>query len=153
MSAALPGARGAASVGSVVSPARHRPRRPARWAAVALVCLLGQLLGVLHMGLIEHRRCAAHGELVEGGAAALGDVVAIATQPGVAAVLPHEQRGEHDHDHCQAPSERCAPTPAVTEAAPVELALAGGAAPVARPPVAIAGLFRLAPKASPPIAG
>lgn len=153
MSAALPGVRGAASVVAVVSPARRRPRRPARWAAAALVCLLGQLLGVLHMGLIEHRRCAAHGELVEGGADELAAAVDTDPAVGQAAFVGHEQRGEHDHDHCQAPSERCAPAPAVTEAAPVELALAGGAAPVARPPVAIVGLFRLAPKASPPIAG
>ncbi|MBK7071958.1 MAG: hypothetical protein IPH44_06620 [Myxococcales bacterium] len=136
-----------------MTPVRHRPRRAARWAAVALVCLLGQLLGVLHMGLIEHRRCAAHGELVEGGAGGVGEAVEVAAPLGVATALPHEQRAEHDHDHCQAPSERCAPQPAAIEAGPVELMLAGGAAPVARSPVAIVGLFRLAPKASPPTAG
>ncbi|MBL8627050.1 MAG: hypothetical protein JNK64_37520 [Myxococcales bacterium] len=136
-----------------MTPARHRSRHPARWAVVALACVLGQLLGVLHMGLIQHRRCAAHGELVEGGADELAAMVDAAPAVGQAAFVGHAQRGEHDHEHCQAPSQRATPRVAAFAAAPrVALPLAA-APPVARAALAIQGLFRLAPKASPPTVG
>lgn len=141
----------AANVGAAVSSLGPSPRRRALWAVVAVACLLGQVLGVLHMGLIQHRRCAAHGELVEGGAtlAELFDAAPTAGQP---AFVAHAQGGDHDHDHCQVRGERVVPRLAAVTAAPLLLIPPGAVAPVARPAIVAVGLFRLAPKASPPAA-
>lgn len=118
-------------------------RRSLAGATIALA-LLGQVAGVLHMGVVRHERCDEHGELVERGATVAVDV-------------DGETHGDaaDRHDHCvvgDAPAHRRAEAPTL-----VVVDLASRPLEVARAPVADArapavAVFRTAPKGSPPAA-
>ena len=136
----------------MLSPSSPPRRRAHSWALVALVCTLAQLLAFLHMGLVRHERCAAHGELMH---ATTDEACADAApgcedQGGVSVVFDRGGEAEHAHDHCQVVAER--------SATPARPCIAAPVAPIVAPPLALAparprpivALFRLAPKASPP---
>lgn len=129
--------------------ARDRARARAFALLTGLVCLLGQLGAVVHLGVVRHVRCAEHDALVH------------AERPGAeaapvegAAALPVEA-AEHADEHClvaelrrtewQGPTATSTAAPAPT--APDVPALDREVAPAA--PV---DLLRLAPKSSPPTA-
>ena len=136
-----------------------RPSSPRRLTlGLAVLCLLAQLSGTVHLALVSHVTCAEHGELVEPGeawsvSAALPDRGG--DGPHLAQGLALAREAAHGHDHClatalrraSAPPERPASpeAPAPGEALAVHAA-AGRALAPALP------LLAVAPKASPPAA-
>lgn len=137
-----------------------RPRSTP-WSAVALalVCLVAQAASYLHLAVVRHVQCPEHGELVHlGPSTAAGPEVALET---VGDTDAHHLRGAaaspswtHDEGHClvgfsqrsraglgQAPSRLAPPT--ATRPLPPDEASA--------PRIAAVALYRLAPKASPPV--
>ena len=135
-----------------MTPRRSLRSSPRRLAAVAALCLLAQLAGVLHLLVVRHERCAEHGEVVHAGAepAAHGaewsvDGHARAIQAAAA------DAGHDDHEHCQALSDRraagAAEAPAIA-CADVTASDPGVVAHAA--PARACVLYRLAPKTPPP---
>ena len=140
------------------------PRRRAPIGVLlALVCVLAQLGAALHLGLVRHVRCAAHGELMHAdmhedshahgeATATVLAAVEVATQTVVFDTGAPGATPEHTHDHCQAlaghSTEPTAPSVLVA-APPVTVA---PPALVAQTPAVVVALYRLAPKASPPTA-
>jgi hypothetical protein len=120
---------------------------------VALL-LVVQGLASLHIVIVPHRRCAEHGELVEGalpvgagGAERAGAARSHASAPDGQAPATH---GDHD-EHCLLCSLR-APSP---DATPTDLVARPELAPTRAPqgterPKTSIPLFALAPKSSPP---
>lgn len=124
----------------------RKGRTPFTSTAVAMLLLLAQVAGLLHLLLVPHSRCAAHGEMVEGP----GHVHAVVDGDGPsfeAAVSADE------HDHCLLLA--LASTSIGCEASDSGLVLFNGEHQPATPDAAIFGwgsaLFRLAPKTSPPV--
>ncbi len=117
---------------------------------VSAFCLVAQVLGTMHMALVQHTRCAEHGELVHAGEdAALPSLPAVSDDVDVVA----ERAADVDadaHEHCEVFFER---ERAVT-VEPGSAALAWTpAAVVPLTPVVLPPLSRLyagAPKTSPP---
>jgi hypothetical protein len=68
------------------------------WIAGVLACLLPQLAGIAHHVMVQHSRCAEHGELVHTG------IVASATDSRRDLATPSLQRSASDaaesHEHC-----------------------------------------------------
>jgi hypothetical protein len=135
------------------------PARTGQGIAATLGAFLAcaQVLAICHVGLVAHRTCALHGESVH--AARPGAPVALAKAfPGPlgarAAVRSAAGDGDsHDHDHCLCMGqgrERFLGAPVAHDGRlfPV-LAAEPELARVARP-LAIVGLWSLAPKTSPP---
>ena len=83
-------------------------RRLTVWV-VGFVCLSAQFTAALHMVLVEHVRCAEHGELVHVDGDQHADH-ARADQRGVSSGGPtissSSGDGDHGHDHCLICSER-----------------------------------------------
>lgn len=129
-------------------------RRASLGVLLALVCIVAQLGAALHLGLVRHVRCAAHGELMhaDAGHDHADPTTALDVSTTRAVVFDAGAAPEHEHDHCQALASRSVePTaPAVLVAAPP--VTVDPPAPVARPLVVVVALYRLAPKASPPVA-
>ena len=140
------------------------PRRRAPLGVLlALVCVLAQLGAALHLGLVRHVRCAAHGELMHAdmhedshahgeATAAVLAAVEVATQAVVFDTGAPGATPEHTHDQCQAlAGHSTEPTaPSVLVAAPP--VTVSPPALVAQTPAVVVALYRLAPKASPPTA-
>jgi hypothetical protein len=125
---------------------------PALAAAVVVLYALelGSSLG--HFALVQHVRCAAHGELMD-----------VVPSSHASRVEPHSPRGkgvwggsdEHDHDHCvfswlasRHASARAAARSVVE--APVQHVFRTQVAPAEAPAPPIS-VLALAPKASPPM--
>jgi hypothetical protein len=133
---------------------RSTPAGPARASAAlaALVFVLTSVFGVVHEATTAHARCAAHGELVDiDGAGAAAAVAGPADH--TMGTAPALARG-HGDEHCLLASavraSRISPRPPTLVAAIATIAalvtpgpeLAAGRA---------AGLYRIAPKTSPPV--
>ncbi len=128
-------------------------------AMIRRVCALGALLGLLfqgstggHMLLVEHTRCAEHGELVHNGEAHhhVGTEHAEPHSPGLESAPDHA--GDEAHEHCALTADRRDALDVVDDChllarvarAPNDLA-------PSQTRVSPAGdLFRVAPKNSPP---
>jgi len=131
---------------------RPRPAR-ASAALAALVFVLTGVLGMAHEATTAHVRCAAHGELVDSdGIAAVVVGPASGTIASTIASAPPLVRG-HGDEHCLLASavraSRIAPRP------PTLIAAIATVAPRTTPPPEraaprAAGLYRIAPKTSPP---
>jgi len=128
-----------------------RPRRfPLASIAVAAVLLGGQAMAFLHLALVEHGRCAEHGEIIEGHGVAYG---LGSHAPAAGLRVAPDDVATHEHEHClfvvaQRSSARpdagaadaaAAPTPAAPLPLRHDDAPATGRA-----------LFGIAPKTSPP---
>lgn len=75
---------------------------------VGLLCLSAQFSSVLHMLLVEHVRCAEHGELAHAGGDEHDDhgrALREASSSGPA-ISSSSSQGDHGHDHCLTCSER-----------------------------------------------
>lgn len=131
---------------------RSTSARPGRASAAvaALVFVLTSVFGMVHEATTAHTRCAAHGELVDVDGIA-GAVVGPACRTIGSA--PALARG-HGDEHCLLASavraSRVAPRPPtlIAARAPID-------SHVTSPPelaaVRAAGLYRIAPKTSPPV--
>jgi hypothetical protein len=131
---------------------RPRPAR-ASAAVVALVFVLTGVLGMAHEATTAHVRCAAHGELVDSdGLAAVVVGPARGTLAGTLASAPPLARG-HGDEHCLLASavraSRIAPRPPTLIAA-IATVDERATPPPARAVPRAAGLYRIAPKTSPP---
>jgi hypothetical protein len=132
--------------------------RPGRASAAlaALLFVLTGMLGVVHEATTSHVRCAAHGELVDSGAPAAAVVVpargTIASTASTIASAPLLARG-HGDEHCLLASavraSRIAPRPPTLIAA-IASVDARAIPPPERAAPRAAGLYRIAPKTSPP---
>ncbi len=125
--------------------------RPARASAAlaALVFVLTGVFGMVHEATTAHVRCAAHGELVDsdGIAAAM-----VGPACGTIAGAPVRARG-HGDEHCLLVSavhaSRIAPRPPalIVATAAIDSLVTP---PPGRAAARAAGLYRIAPKTSPP---
>jgi|KBSMisStaDraftv2_1062788.scaffolds.fasta_scaffold409633_2 hypothetical protein len=136
-------------------------QRPGRVSAAlaALMFVLTGVLGVMHEATTTHVRCAAHGELVDSGEPAAvmvdsGESAAAVVVPacGTIASAPLLARG-HGDEHCLLASavraSRIAPrAPIVTAAIAAVDSLV--TPPPVRAALRVAGVYRIAPKTSPP---
>ncbi|HEY5948772.1 MAG TPA: hypothetical protein VIV40_24950 [Kofleriaceae bacterium] len=124
-----------------------------RWhaALTALLFVVGSWIGLLHEATTSHVRCAEHGELIHGVAAADQAATTQVTNPTVRDLAPIAPR-ELGHDHCLLTS--AVHSVSIASRVPV-VATALTTAPTAiEAPlyvVARADLFRTAPKTSPPV--
>ena len=127
-----------------------RASRRVRAALTAFVFMATSLLGVLHEATTSHVRCAAHGELVDSDAPASAATVAPAAHDTLDRAQPLSRA--HGDEHCLLASalraSRIAPrVPAIAAAvAVVDDVVVVAPRPIAAP----AGLYRIAPKTSPP---
>ncbi len=135
------------------------PGRPA-WmrhclAVVAWVCLVTQLSGVMHFLLVEHARCAEHGELIHGHvqhAERETDAHPGTVAPSSHLFVPAGRSEEHDHDHCLVASEKreaIATTPTLLSG-PSAGEDSAVVADVSHELVLVARVYAFAPKTSPP---
>ncbi|MEZ4401807.1 MAG: hypothetical protein R3B06_17395 [Kofleriaceae bacterium] len=127
-----------------------------RLALVAVLCLVGQVVALFHLGLVRHVRCAAHGELVHADEVAVDDPVqATADQaPGDLAQLFNRSAAHGaEHEHCQLATDRTDVTVATALRVARPTATTEAVAVVRTAAVPVRALFRLAPKASPPTVG
>lgn len=129
--------------------------RPGRASAAlaALLFVLTGMLGVVHEATTSHVRCAAHGELVDSGAPAMAVVgPAHGTIASTITSAPSLARG-HGDEHCLLASavraSRIAPRPPTLIAA-IASVDARAIPPLERAAPRAAGLYRIAPKTSPP---
>lgn len=132
---------------STASP-RHDQRRVS--ALVAVLCLVIQVAGVLHLFLTRHAVCPTHGDVMEVGGHAPGDPHASDDGEQTALDVDHAAVDGHD-DHCAwltLPRDHRVAAPLAAR-----LDLATVAPTTATPttlPRAATALYRLAPKLSPP---
>jgi hypothetical protein len=133
----------------------RKPSSKGGAAALALLCVVGPILGYAHMLLVAHVQCVEHGELLHVAAATAVETRANAgrrtAEPSVDSRSDVESES-HEHDHCCVASARKTQA-AVDSVRPVAVATVQPAHPmseraVACPPVA---LYVLAPKTSPPV--
>lgn len=131
---------------------RLSPARPARASAAlaALVFVLTSLFGMVHDATTSHVRCAAHGELVDSEGLVAGVVgPACSTIAGAPALA----RG-HGDEHCLLASavraSRIAPRPPTLIAA-IAIIDSPSTPPPGLAAAPAAGLYRIAPKTSPPV--
>jgi hypothetical protein len=120
-------------------------------AWLALVCVLAQVGGMVHMAAVSHARCQVHGELLHANAPSVAADAGAASEPGRSFhAAPPAGDSDHEDDECSlvtAQRDSVAPSvvPAVAHVRALPpLALAGARALLAEP------LYRLAPKNSPP---
>jgi hypothetical protein len=121
-------------------------------ALTALAFLTASWLGVVHEATTVHVRCAAHGELVDSDApVGAAIVVAQSARDALAPAAPSAHG--HGDAHCLLASalreSRTVPLAPALAAAALTARDLIMVAPPAVPAVAI-GLYRLAPKTSPP---
>jgi hypothetical protein len=116
--------------------------------SAAWLCLFAQASSLLHFVVVEHARCAEHGEVVHAG----HSVSPVQSgQPAHAAVESRSDAAAHDHDHCPLTCQRRAPAPQPPACAAVVPALLGVSSfpdDVHGPAFAV---IALAPKTSPPV--
>ena len=128
----------------------HTRARRASAALAALLFVLTGMLGMVHEATTSHVRCAVHGELVDSGAP-----VAAVVGPGCGTIAPAPllARG-HGDEHCLLASAvraaRIAPRPPTLIVA-IAAIDAHETPPPERAVPGVAGLYRIAPKTSPPV--
>ena len=123
--------------------------------AAALLCLLAQFSSILHMALVEHVRCAEHGELVHAHGDQHHDHGAVRDRQSsaVSAISSSSSDNGHGHDHCLVWTERRDPVLApLTVTGTVDL-VSGDALLAPSRGASVYGLrvYSLAPKTSPPV--
>jgi hypothetical protein len=126
---------------------RRSPHARRSLQLIACVCLAAQAFALAHLFLVVHERCDEHGEIEHGAHdAADGDHARLAESRGGGG---HAEAG---HDHCQTFAERrdVGGEPPVLLATGI-VAIACTEPDVDQPRVATRPLYRLAPKASPPV--
>jgi hypothetical protein len=143
--------------------AQMRVRRSSIATLLVAIGLVGaQVVGLLHLVLVEHERCAEHGEMIE----VRGEVQihAHAQRPASpalagarAAAVTAAETGSpaHDHEHClvllgrrtSGPPAPAAAIVASVGTSPIVVVSSSCVAAPRGPP-----LYRLAPKSSPPAA-
>jgi hypothetical protein len=145
---------------------RHRPtpadtlrrkllRQLTIWLGVA--CLLAQISAAVHAVLLDHARCAEHGEWVHAvheHAAVRVDVGPHGDAGGATTVEPrHSGESQEAHEHCLLRSDRHDPALIPSATLDVtELRLGRAIARVAPSSAAFSGeVYSFAPKTSPPI--
>jgi hypothetical protein len=126
-----------------------RAGRRVHAALAAATFVVASLLGIVHEATTTHVRCAAHGELVD-SAAAVGAVAG----PARDAIVHGQPRTRgHGDEHCLIASalrsSRIAPRAPALAVTVVTVADVAVVAPGAAAAVT-AGLYRIAPKTSPP---
>jgi hypothetical protein len=118
-------------------------------ALAALLFVLTGVLGAVHEATTSHVRCATHGELVDSDGVA---AAVVGPACGTIATAPLLARG-HGDEHCLLASavraSRIAPRPPTLIAA-VAAIDAHTTLPPERAAPRAAGLYRIAPKTSPP---
>ena len=134
------------------------PTQRRRTAAIAALCLVGQLCGLAHLLVVQHVACAAHGEMVHVRTVSRPVRAADASRPSDAhahVLAPTGGRSllADDHEHCAGLSDvRDAPAGhAQILVARIVQPLAPHAVRPDRTTVSTRPLFRLAPKVSPPL--
>ena len=128
--------------------------------AVALLMAVGPLLGALHVATAGHVACPEDGELIDAAPAALqasGNPIQIAAESRVTARESGPLSSDHSrlHDHCAiALQAHIRARSASTTRVAGSVAGPPAVAPVMPDPPRLASLavYRLAPKASPPLA-
>jgi hypothetical protein len=118
---------------------------------LGVLCVFSQLSSVVHWALVEHVRCAEHGDWVHADEEHAGADLATPAARQVSLVAS-EALDEHAHDHCEFLSERheltLAPAAFGLLQAPAALASSPGAS--AAEASGSGALYALAPKTSPP---
>jgi hypothetical protein len=104
-----------------------------------------------HMLLVEHTRCAEHGELVHGSEAHAHRSHAPSAAEGSATVEAHEAGADDSHEHCLLCADRRATAAASAGSVVIDIRTRD-AAPGLRTVHELAGppQHRIAPKNSPP---
>ena len=121
--------------------------------AVAGALLLAQVAGLAHLLVVEHERCAEHGDIVESGANHHAEVAALRQErDGVSVRTAGDEIAGHDHCLYLATLRRGAGS----ERQHVVLAPRAPAAPFVlgaetREEAGRPSLLRIAPKTSPPV--
>lgn len=127
-------------------------------ASVAALCVIAQLLPIVHIVLVRHARCAVHGEVIhvsDGADHSSPDHAAPAAPSSHgAATIAHaaSDHAEDAHDTCRFVGDRrdaVLATPPALAALPA-YAPAATIAPAAAARLPQVALYRLAPKLSPP---
>jgi hypothetical protein len=116
----------------------------------AYLCLLTQVMGLLHVLVVRHATCPSHGEIVHGAAPAVAPTPSAADTTVSAAPVADEE----SDDHCLyvATRRELAGLASGGLAAVSAAATPDVRAPVLPPLIHVPGaLVRLAPKTSPPI--
>ena len=126
-----------------------------RFAALAtgVLLLAGQLSSLAHFALVQHARCAEHGELVHARAEGAPVAAAPTATRGTSALTPAAAEEAHGHDHCVLGVARRsgALLPGrTTPTAPAPRPSGVAARSLATPAAPSVALLRLAPKSSPP---
>jgi len=129
------------------------------FAMIQRSCVLLAVIGMFlqgseggHMLLVEHTRCAEHGDLVHAGDAhGHGVEAALVAETRTIEGAP-DPSGDSAHEHCNHASEQ---RRAVAGVPPSHLRARYELAPAVRAPIVVAlpiraPLFRTAPKTSPP---
>lgn len=145
---------------SHVHRARRPRRKPGAWC-IAVVCLVAQLLGWVHLIAVEHARCPEHGEVLHtqersAGASLVRALHAEdaedATDARASTSVDAAPSEQHADDHCGWLAERrdarLSPAITVEAVSPPELSSLLAFEPPVRASSAL--LYRLAPKQSPP---
>lgn len=142
-----------APVDRTSAPRRGAPYRAqtarAQAALTALAFVLASLFGILHEAATSHVRCAQHGELIHRDATVANTE---GTGPDVA-LRDLQVEARPGHEHCALTSttreSRLVPRPPAMAPAPVAVSRRSATTPRAMPAPG-AGLYRTAPKTSPP---
>ena len=122
-------------------------------------CALGGLLALLlqgssggHMLLVEHTRCAEHGDLVHAGEAHHHDASTDVEPGGPAFETVSDEASDAAHEHCALTADRRDALSAIVEAQVSSCRIEGSeSVRPAEPFVLVAAKrFRVAPKNSPP---
>ena len=121
-------------------------------ALIGLLALFLQGSSGGHMLLIEHTRCAEHGELVHGSEAHHHDASTHAEADELAFQSGSKDASGEAHEHCALSGDRRDGTPSIDHAkvARCPIADSPGAAPGDRFILVATERFRIAPKNSPP---
>jgi hypothetical protein len=117
---------------------------------IARLCLVAQCVMLLHVLLVPHTRCAAHGETVHARRSASHDVTTAFSEelPGWFAL---GLDADHGDDHCQACMDRRGDVAVVVPAsAPITCVRVISDSSPSRSVDRPEALYRLAPKAGPP---
>ena len=123
------------------------------------VCALAALLALFlqgssggHMLLVEHTRCAEHGDLVHGGDGHGHDASTHVETDGLAFERAPEGPSDDAHEHCALSVDRRDANLSIVEArvAPSRIERSPNAMPDETPALVTTKRFHIAPKNSPP---
>ena len=125
-------------------------RRACALTAMLVLCLQGSSGG--HMLLVEHTRCAEHGELVHSGEAHHHDASAQVETGGLTFEGVSDEGSSEAHEHCALSVDRRDVLVPIVEAevSPCRIRASESVRPADRFAFVAAKRFRIAPKNSPP---